>query len=226
MKKMILIIFITLPYFINSQTAAFKVLEVKGNVDIRERGGKWKEVTDNELISDGCEIFTGLHSHISFEIGENSYITMNQLTNGILDKIRIQKELITSEVYLVNGYIIVSTKNTKLYKSRISVTFMDGKANFENSSGEVYLRKEYGALISSGKGRVSVYSQNLNRYDIYSQEKCAVLPGGRMVENEKFLMDGISGKPSGFASENQLNIFIEKFYNYYSDPLSKSDYGR
>lgn len=224
-KKLLITLLCTASLSLWAQSATFKVVELKGSIDIKERDGKWQKATEGDLLVNGTEIFTGLHSHISLEIGENSYITFNQLTNAILDKIRTQKEEILCEIYLINGYVITSAQDTASYKNRITIAFMDGNAAFENAAGEVYLRKEYGALIKSGRGRIVTASNTLNKYVLHTGEQAAILPGGKMLENQYFLMRNCVGTPAGIASDREKELYYNNFFNYYSD-WGSGDYAR
>ena len=225
MYKLIIVIFMFSSLHIFSQSASFKVIEVKGTVDIKDRLGEWKAPVEGDFLLNGTEIFTGLHSHISLEIGSESYITVNQLSNIMLDAMRVQKELISSEIYLVNGFVIVNAKDTDSYKNKVTVSFMDGRAVFKKAGGEIYLRKEYGAIITAGSGSISITSQLVNAYTIRKSERCAILPGGKQLTNEYFLMHNITSPAIGANSEMEGDLYMSRFHNFYTDSINSNDYG-
>lgn len=226
MKKLILFILTLTACHIFPQSTSFKVIEIRGNIDIKDRSGEWKTPAENDFLLNGTEIFTGLHSHISLQVGEESYITINQLSNVILDTMRIQREEINSEIYLVNGFVVVNTKDTETFKTRLTISFMDGRAVFQKSGGDVYIRKEYGALIRAGSGRVNVVTQTVNRYNIRKNEQCAILPGGRLLKNDYFLMRNISSPAVGPAGNMETDLYHDKFHNYYSNIINNNDHGK
>ena len=90
--KYFIIVWLALACSLSAQSISFKIVELKGSVEIKDREGAWIEPHDGDLLLNGTELFTGLHSHVSIEVGEDSYITVNQLSNVQLLSLRVQKE--------------------------------------------------------------------------------------------------------------------------------------
>ena len=218
MKKRILslIILTSVVNFIFSQEMTYKVVEKKGNVDIKVRSGKWESISEGDLIITGTEIFTGLHSHLSLEIESGSYLTIKQLSHITIDRVRIKQDEISSEFYLKNGYVVALSKNIGALRNRILVVFSGGNVQFDNAGGEIYLRQETGAIVKSFIGKVSVRSKIRNSYFVRKHEVCGITPDGHLVESDYFLRRGIATKPLEYTGEGEIIYFYRQLLNYYS----------
>ena len=212
MLSVFVLLALYLPVF--GQEVSFRVVEVKGSVDVKDREGNWRQAEEGDLLINGTEIFTGLHSHLSLEIGDKSYVTINQLSRALINNLRVQKDLINSEIYLINGYVILNSQKGPTYSNVITVTFMDGGARFDNSGGEIYLRKEIGAVIKCSKGKVKIINEISNRYNLYDNETCAILPGGRLVESDYFLKRKAANKPADLLNPEADRVYFDRLFNY------------
>lgn len=200
--------------FMYSQIVSYKVVEVKGSVDYKTREGDWREAHVGELFKGGTEIFTGLHSHISFEIGAKTFITVKQLSNVLLSDIRVRKNEALVDIYLKNGYTVVYAGNLGAFVNKVSVSFFDGSVRFEESGGEIYLRKESGAVIESFKGKIDVFSLIKNRYFILEGEMCGLDTRGKLIESDYFLRKNIQSVPADYLSDREKEIYMNSiFYN-------------
>ena len=218
-----LIIFFQLSTFAQEKT--YKVVEKKGSVDVRVRSGKWYSVQEGDFMISGTEIFTGLHSHLSLEIENGSYITVKQLSHVIIDRVRLKKDEVNSEFYVQNGYVVVYSRKDGSLKNRVLLVFPGGNAQFENSGGELYYRSESGSVIKSFKGKVQIRSQVRNIYNLWKGEVAGVTAAGILVESDYFVRRKISTKPLEYESEGEMAYYFKQLLNYYSLDKNKTDYG-
>ncbi|MCG8569948.1 MAG: hypothetical protein MJB14_07385 [Spirochaetes bacterium] len=208
-----------------SQELIFKVQEVKGNIDVKNRDGSWKTVEVGDVLVTGNEIFTGLHSHISLEIDQGTFVTVNQLSHLIIERVRLKKDEFNSELLLKTGYVIVYSKNYDNLQNRILITFFGGNILFNNSGGEIYFRQENGAVIKSFQGLVKIRTKIINKYFIRKNEVCAITQEGHLLENDYFIRRNINTNPLEYQNEADLLYYYQQLVNYYSNDVNQNDYG-
>lgn len=206
-----IIIFLVLPIICFAQSEAeqklsFKVMEVKGEVFRSNEEGGWTEVKNGDLLSDDTEILTGLHSSLSLDLTEKSYITISQLSDVILQNTRIKKYALTTEIYIVSGMIITSSEKMDDLDNELSVMFINGKTTLKNASGQIYMRKGYGVTVISDNGDFEIEQNILGRsikHKVYPGDRCLLKMNGQIVENSelteldimpKSVTDSLSGE--------------------------------
>lgn len=212
-------------FFIISQEFSYKVVEKKGAVDIKVRSGKWAAVEEGDVLITGTEIFTGLHSQISLEVAEGSYVTVDQLSHMVIDRVRVKKNEVVTELNLLNGYLVVYSRKSKELKNKILINFLQGNIQFENSGGEIYLRKEVGVVVKSFKGKVSLRTKGGDRYFIRKNEVCGISVKGRLIESDYFLKSAINTIPLEYQGETEVYHYYNQLLNYYTIDKNTTDYG-
>lgn len=210
--------------FINSQQIRLKVVELKGLVDVKTREGKWEKFELNDMLSDGIEIFTGYHSQMSIEIGTGSFITINQLSSVKIEKILNLKQEATTKIYLSRGYIIVLSKPIGDYKNKIFVTMDKGTVEFDNSGGEIYLRKDKGAVIKSFINRIKIGSKLSKVYMIRKDEVCGITNTGKLIEGDKYLRQNINAIPNELDEPQEIIAYYDLLFQDYTTEFGTNDY--
>ncbi|HOV14492.1 MAG TPA: hypothetical protein PK771_09435 [Spirochaetota bacterium] len=207
-----------------SQEIPITVIEKKGKVDLKIRDNDWSSVNIGDIILTGSEFFTGLHSSITLEFGKESYITINQLSQATIDNVRLKKGEINVEVKLNNGYLVLLSKKNETQTNKISVNFEVGNVVFANSGGEVYLRKEEGAIIKSFLGRVTVNPKIKTFYFLDKDEFCGITPGGILLDYDFFLRKEIITKPNEITNKNQIDTYFEILSKPFNSDVGSNDY--
>lgn len=222
MKFIVLFLLMPIICFAQSeqQKLSFKVTEVKGEVFRSSDENGWTAVKNGDLLSDNTEILTGLHSSLSLDLTEKSYITISQLSDVILQSTRIKKYALTTEIYVVNGMIITSSEKMQDLNNELSVMFINGKTVLKNASAQIYMRKGYGVTVFSDKGDIeieqSILGKNIKR-KIYPGDHCVLKMNGQLAENSKL---------------TELEMFMSKSLNdssakdFFSHAKSKNSYSR
>lgn len=223
MKCIILFLLMPLICFAQSkqeQKLSFKVTEVRGEVFRSSDENGWTAVKNGDLLSDNTEILTGLHSSLSLDLTEKSYITISQLSDVILQSTRIKKYALATEIYIVSGMIITSSEKMQDLDNEISVLFINGKSTLKNASGQIYMRKGYGVTVFSDKGDIeieqTILGKNIKR-KIYPGDHCVLTMNGQLAENNQL---------------TKLEMFMSKSLNdssakdFFSHAKSKNSYSR
>ena len=225
MRSVLLYIFLfAFTFTLFSQEIPFSVIEKKGKVDVKFRDSNWDTVNTGDVVLSGTEIFTGLHSSITLEFGEGSYITVNQLSRMTIDNIRLKKNEVNIDLNLQNGFLVLYSKKNLNLNSKISVNFSQGNAVFENSGGEVYLRKEQGAIIKSFLGKVTINPKIKTLYFITKDEVCGINPDGMLIEYDYFLRQDIIIKPNEITNKNQIDAYFEYLSKPFNFETGSNDY--
>ncbi len=219
--------FIFFVFFSLSVTAgdlSLKVIEKKGKVDLKFRGSEEKTINLNDIVRPGSEIFTGLRGSLSLEFGEGSYVTINQLTKVTIESVRFNNKDASVDVILQNGFVVILAKKSPNLNPKISVLFSQGSVAFQNSGGEVYLRKEQGAIIKSFLGKVTVNPKIKTFYFIVKDEICGITPDGALLEYDYFLKQDINTKPNEITNANQIEAYFEYLSKPYNFETGSNDY--
>lgn len=191
MKFILLFLLMPIMCFAQSepeQKLSFKVAEVKGEVFRNDDEKGWIQVKNGDVLSDNTQILTGLHSSLSLDLTEKSYITINQLSDVILQTTRIKKFTLATEIYVISGMIVTSSEKLKDLDNEISVMFINGKATLKNASGQIYMRKGYGVTLLSESGNIEIEQNVLNKNikrKVYPGDKCILKMNGQLVENSE-----------------------------------------
>lgn len=226
MKKIFIILFIFFLSIniINSQQIRLKIVEKKGLVDIKTRDGKWTKPELNDVINYGTEIFTGFHSQLSIEIGNNSFVTINQLSHVKIEKVLILKKEATTKLYLTRGYLVALSKPIKSYKNKIFVTMSKGSVEFNDAGGEIYLRKDKGAIIKSFQNKVKIGSKLSKVYAIRKGEVCGITSTGRLIEGDEYLRKNINAIPNDLDQPQEIIAYYDLLFQNYSLEFGSGDY--
>lgn len=208
-----------------AQEIAITVVEKKGKVDLKVRDGEWQGVQEKDILLTGSEIFTGLHSSITLEFGNGSYITVNQLTKATLTSVRLVKNEINVILTLDSGYMSILSKKNEKFLTKLTVNLGVGNVIFANSGGEVYLRKESGAIIKSIFGKVTVNPKVKTFAFIHKGEICGITAGGLLIEHDYFVRKEIITKPNEILNESQINAYFEIISSPFSLDFGSNDYG-
>lgn len=209
---------------ISAQDSNYRIIEIKGRIDMRTVNGEWKTAQMDGVINENTEIFTGFHSQITFEVGNNSYLTLNQLTNAVITDATTdtKNEFKIIGVELTSGYVVANAKE----KNKIVVRINSNKdhAEFAESSGEVYYRKDNGTLIRSFAGMVKIGAKLSKMYFIKKGEVCGITPGGKLLESDYFLRREISIVPNNITDEKEIEAYYEILSLPYSSEPGTNDY--
>ncbi len=213
MKMILLFLLIPIICFAQSeqeQKLSFKVTEVKGEVFRNNEDEGWIAVKDGDLLSDNTQILTGLHSGLSLDLTEKSYITISQLSNVILQSTRIKKFTLTTEIYIVSGMVVTSSEKMQDLNNELSVIFDNGKAILENASGQIYMRKGYGVTIFSERGDINIEQNILGKTikrKVYPGDYCLLKKNGRFVENREL------AEQEMFMSKSLNDSSVKEFFS-------------
>jgi hypothetical protein len=224
MKKIIIfLIFSLVLQGLISQEIKVKVIEKRGIVDLK-KNGEWISVNNGEILEPGTEIFTGIYAQLTLEIGTGSYITINQLSHSVLGETKTNNADLITEMYLLNGYLVLYAKKNESYKNKILINFIQGNTIFQEAGGEVYLRKEQGVIIKSFSGFVSVNPKSKTFYFIKKDEMCGITPDGILIENDYFLRRAINIKPYTVNNQSQVEAYYNFIFQPYSSEMNSNDY--
>ncbi len=210
-----ILFFLLIPIISFSQTQqkeklSFKVTEVKGEVFRSDNESGWVQVKSGDLLSDNTEILTGLHSSLSLDLTEKSYITISQLSDVILQSTRIKKFTLTTEIYIVSGMVITSSEKLGNLDNEISLMFINGKTTLKNASGQIYMRKGYGVSVFSEKGDIEIeqciIGKNIKR-KVYPGDECLLKMNGQLVENSELI------KQKMFMSKSLNDSSVKDFFS-------------
>lgn len=232
MKKLLIILFSLCFVYLfygqnvtNNNDINFTITEKSGNVDVSVNDAKWKSIEMNDVLNGNIEILTGFHSHITLKIGENSNITVNQLTHITIENNSITDKGAIINIALHNGYVSVNSKKVKNFSTSILVNLTKGNVEFNNSTGEVFYNVEKGAVIKSMKGMVKIGAKLTKVYYITSDEVCGILPDGRLVESDYYLRRAMNAKPNQIIESNDIESYYEQFFQNYTTQRRSNDYG-
>jgi hypothetical protein len=226
MKKLFfLAILIFLPLLIiNSEDIKLLVVEKKGTVDLKDREEKFKNLELNDVLQYGTEITTGFHSQISIQIGDDSYITLNQLSSIKINNVLVNKDVITTSIILNYGYVILYAKPVGKIKNKIIVGINRSNVEFENSSGEIYMRKDKGSIIKSYSGIIKIGTKLIKTYFISKDEICGILSTDILIESDYFLRRKINIKPNEFYENQKANAYFDAIFDNYTSDEYSNDY--
>lgn len=203
----------------------FTITEKAGNIDVSVNDAKWKDVNINDVLNGNIEIMTGFHSHVTLKIGENSDITVNQLTHITIENNSITDKGTIINIALHNGYLSINSKKVKNYSTSILVNLAKGNAEFNNSTGEVFYNVEKGAIVKSIKGLVKLGAKLTKTYYITTDEVCGILPDGKLVESDYYLRREMNAKPNQIIESNDIESYYEQFFQNYTTQRRSNDYG-
>jgi len=206
-----------------SQDVEIRIIEKKGTIDIKKENS-WIQLNIGEKIYPGSEIFTGVYSQLTLEIGKGSYITLNQLSHAVLGDTKATEKLISTEMYLINGFAVIYAKKTEPVKNNIIVNFMQGNVVFKESGGDVYLRKEQGVIVKSFLGNITINPKSKTFYFITKDEMCGITSDGTLIENDYFLRRTITGVPNTIDNKNQIDAYYSFVFLPYSREKNSNDY--
>jgi hypothetical protein len=229
MKKIIIPAIILILFNINnlifSQELILKIVEKTGTVNFKIKDGEWKELKLNDVVANGVEITTGFHSRATIEIGTGSYITMNQLSNILIDKVLLNKEENSISIKLNNGYVNILSKPIANIKNKIFVNVVNGSmVEFDKSEGEVYFRSDKGTAISSHSGIIKISTRFTKVYSINKDEECGISVAGQIIESDYYLKRKINAIPSDIKEEQAENGYYDQFFQPYTSDYPGSDY--
>jgi hypothetical protein len=211
---------------VSAQEVKIVIAEQTGQVDFRYRDGGWEALEEGALLSPGTEIQTGLHSRVSIEIGQESYITVNQLTGVIIEKVRARKNQIFTEVALKNGYMTVLSKEIKPVLNTIVVQLEDGSVEFLNAGGDIYTRSEHGHIINSFLGKLKVISSVRAIYYLRKGMTCGITTDGQLVESDHFLRKKLVIPTGDVLDEMKLDAWFMALTETVSSEPFTTDYYR
>lgn len=222
-----ILFFLLIPIICFSQTQqeqklSFKVTEVKGEVFRSDNESGWVPVKNGDMLSDNTEILTGLHSSLSLDLTEKSYITISQLSDVILQSTRIEKFTLATEIYIVSGMIITSSEKFENLDSELSLMFINGKATLKNASGQIYMRKGYGVSVFSEKGDIEIEQNIIGKSikrKVYPGDQCVLKMNGQLIENseivekEMFMSKSLndSSAKDFFSRSKSANGYSDRF---------------
>lgn len=207
-----------------AQELKFSIVEVKGPVDIRYRDNEWEKASIETIVGSGTELFTGYHSQVTIEIGNNSYITVNQFTHIIIDKILVRKDEATTSLSLLRGYLVILSKPIGEFRNKISVMTKNGNVEFDDAGGEVYLRKDKGIVVKSFLGKINIGTKFSKIYFINKDEVCGILPGGRLISADYYLRQNINALPNNVNSPQDIQSFYQYISLPYTNELRTNDF--
>jgi hypothetical protein len=222
-KYLFCFLFFIFSFIVYSQDIQIKVTEKLGKVDLKSEG-KWNSVSIGQLLSEEMEIYTGFHSKLTFEVGNGSYITINQLSHCIIGKQKIDEKSAITEVTLQSGFIVAYTKKIASYKNQLVVNTFGGSAVLENAGGEIYARTEQGSIIKSFFGTINIKPKVKNLYFIIKNEICGLTTSGLLIENDYFLRRNINIKPNNLNNQSLIDEYYNFIFANYSKEYESNDY--
>lgn len=219
-KGLLFLIFI-FNFSIFSEDLKIKIIDIKGNVSQRYKENDWTIIEETSDILVGTEFFIGFHSSISFEIGQGSYITVNQLSNIVFDKIILEKQVIKINIFLLSGYAIVYSKEKN---HNINIFCEESLVGFNKSGGEVYLRKNNGIFIKCDSGKIKITSKFKKSYYIGKNEMCGIDINGHIIENDYFVRRNSNTISNDRKNENHIISYFDLFFQPYSLDAERNNY--
>ncbi len=221
MKIRILLCYLFLTAIFFGIEPKINIIDIKGTVTQRYMENDWSKVEVLEEVLPGTEFFTGFHSSISFEIGKGSYITINQLSNIVFDKIEIINNENKIRIFLLAGYAIIHSKEKR---DNILIHCEDSIINFSKSGGEIYFRKDKGILITCYSGKIKVTSKLKNYYSIIKNEMCGIDLDGHIIENDYFLRRNSNTISNENKNENSITSYFDLFFQPYTLDDGRNNY--
>lgn len=225
-KKILLILLIlNILSFIFTVEIQYKIIEKKGVVDIRFKEGDWQEAKVDQLIPEYAEILTGFHSQITIEITEGSHITLNQLSHIKINEIEEKYECCITNVTLLQGYLLANAKRISNEKNRIFIYIENGIIEFNEASGEVYLREDKGAFVKAYDGKVKISTRKKQPIlNLKQDEICCFLPSGAFLDNDYFIRRSINIKPNNLVEPNSITAYYDQLFYYYTNDQNINNY--
>ena len=212
-------------YSFFSVETQYKIIEKKGIVDIRFKNGEWQKAKEDQLIPIYAEVLTGVHSQLTIEITEGSHITINQLSHVKINEIEETTECCVTNVSLLRGYILANAKRISNEKNKIYIYIENGIAEFNESSGEVYLREDKGAFIKAYENKVKVTTKKkLPLINLKQDEICCFLSNGKFLDSDYFIRRNINIKPNNLAKPNSITAYYDQLFYYYTNDPRSNDY--
>jgi hypothetical protein len=226
MKKINFIFFMmfNIVCLINSQEIKMLIVEKKGIVDIKDMNEQYKKLELNDVLQYGSEITTGFHSQVSIQIGENSYITVNQLSSILISNVLVNKDEITTSVTLNHGYIVVFAKPIGKIKNRIIININRSNVELSNSGCEIYMRHDKGSIIKCINGMIKIGTKLVKTYFINKDETCGILPTDILIESDYFLRRKINVKANEIYEDQKTNAYFDYIFNNYTKDINTNDY--
>ncbi len=201
------------------QEISIKVIEVKGIVDIKTPEAGWQKALDGTILSPGFEVTTGFRSQLTLEIGNSSYITINQNTTFSLDVVRARQREAIIETRFVRGYIVAYAKKVDNFSNKIFVSFDEGSVIFENSGGEIYSKRPDGVFVNNFLGKSTVKGKMLDTAFLGNDEKCMVNSDGKIIDGNYLTKRLAKAKPSFID-----NVLLENSYYGNETPIFSQEY--
>lgn len=101
----------------------------------------------------------------------------------------------------------------------------NGIAEFNESSGEVYLREDKGAFIKTYDGKVKIYSKKkIPILNLKKDEICCFLPNGGFLDCDYFIRRNINIKPNNLTDTNSITAYYDQLFHYYTNDPKGNDY--
>ncbi len=226
MKKYFFLSFLVLftLNFLFGEEIKLLVVEKKGTIDLKDRDGKYKTTKLNDILQYGTEIITGFHSDISIKIGEDSYITINQLSSVKITNVLVDSKAITTTLTLDYGYLVIYARPIGSMDNRIIVSINRSNVEFSNSGGEIYMRKDKGSIIKSSNGTIKIGTRLVKTYFIGKNETCAILPTDVLIESDYFLRKKINVKANSIYEDQKSHAFLDYIFQDYTKNVDTNDY--
>ena len=227
MVKKILFIILSLNvlHCVISREIQYKIVEKKGIVDIRFKEGEWQKAEVDQLIPIYVEILTGFHSQLTIEITKGSYLTINQLSHVIINEEVEKFECCITNVTLLRGYLLANAKRISNEKNRIFIYIENGIIEFNEASGEVYLREDKGTFIKAFEGKVKISNKKkLPILNLKKDEICCFLPNGAFLDSDYFIRRNINIKPNNLIEPNKITAYYDQLFYYYTNDPNSNDY--
>ncbi len=224
-KILTLIVLINLFNIIFSEELSYKITEKNGSVDIRFKEGDWKQAEVNQSIPNYSEIITGYNSQLTIEITQGNYITINQLSHIIINEEEEKFECCITNIRILRGFIMAYAKRETNQKNRIVVYMENGSVEFNESSGEIYLREDKGSFIKAYGGKVKIYTKNRKPiFNLKKDEICSFLPNGSFLDSDYFLRRNFNIKPNNITNPQSITAYYDQLFQYYTNNPKNNDY--
>lgn len=224
-KILIMAILINLLSFFYSEELSYKITEKKGSADIKFKEGDWKKAEVNQSIPNYSEIITGYNSQLTIEITQGNYITINQLSHIKINEEEEKFECCITNIKILRGFIMAYSKRETNQKNKIFVYMENGSVEFNESSGEIYLREDKGSFIKAYGGKVKIYTKNRKHiYNLKKDELCAFLPNGSFLDTDYFLRRDVIIKPNNLIDPQGIIAYYDQLFQYYTNNPKSNDY--
>lgn len=174
----------------------------------------------------GDELFTGLHSSVTIEIGNGSFVTANQFTNIVFDKVRSKADESFTEFILNRGYAVVYSNkdDDQLVTNKIIISSDLTTVEFNRSGGDIYIKEGSGVIVQSFIGNLKVTSKIKNIYLLRKNQVCGIREDGILLENDYFIKNKFLNPTINYYDTGDLSAYFESMGQYFTEDKYKSDY--